>query len=210
MTQVQGSFLDLASGPEPQPIADGAERTPLAEGAWIDLRRQWLSGGRAAELFESLRDGVAWKAERRRMYDRIVDVPRLVAFFGEESVLPDRFLADLRDNLSEYYVAEPGGPFRTVGLCHYRDGHDSVAWHGDTNGRGATDDTTVAILSLGAGRRLLLRPRRGGGSLRFELESGDLLVMGGSCQRTWEHPIPKTARPIGPRISVQFRQQGVS
>ena len=71
----------------------------------------------------------------------------------------------------------------------------------------------VAIVSLGAPRRLLLRPRAGGGNgaprAAFTLAAGDLLVMGGSCQRTWEHAVPKTRRPVGPRISVQFRPRGV-
>ena len=85
-----------------------------------------------------------------------------------------------------------------------------MAWHGDTIGRGRTEDTLVAILSLGAARALLLRPRAGGASVRFRIGHGDLLVMGGSCQRTWEHAVPKTARPTGPRISVQFRPPGVA
>ncbi len=97
----------------------------------------------------------------------------------------------------------------TAGLCLYRDGRDSVAWHGDRIGRGATEDTVVAILSLGAPRALLLRPRGGGPALRHDIGHGDLLVMGGSCQRTWEHAVPKTARAAGPRISVQFRPRGV-
>ena len=84
-----------------------------------------------------------------------------------------------------------------------------MAFHGDRIGRGATEDTLVAILSVGSTRRLLLRPRGGGRAIRYELGSGELVVMGGTCQRTWEHAIPKTARPIGPRISVQFRPRGV-
>jgi alkylated DNA repair dioxygenase AlkB len=68
----------------------------------------------------------------------------------------------------------------------------------------------VAILSLGTPRPLLLRPRGGGTRpLRFEVGHGDLLVMGGSCQRAWEHAVPKTSQPVGPRISVQFRPRGV-
>jgi alkylated DNA repair dioxygenase AlkB len=84
-----------------------------------------------------------------------------------------------------------------------------VAWHGDRFGRGAQADTLVAIVSLGAPRALALRPRDGGRSLRVTLGSGDLLVMGGSCQRTWDHAVPKTRRPVGPRISVQLRPAGV-
>ena len=111
--------------------------------------------------------------------------------------------------LDAHYADELGEPFRTAGLCLYRDGRDSVAWHGDTIGRGATQDTMVAIVSVGAPRVLLLRPRGGGQTLRYELGHGDLIVMGGSCQRSWEHAVPKTVRPAGPRISIQFRPQGV-
>ena len=99
--------------------------------------------------------------------------------------------------------------FATVGMCLYRDGRDSVAWHGDTIGRGRLENTMVAVVSLGATRTFALRPRGGGNALRIAHRHGDLLVMGGSCQRTWEHAIPKTARPIGPRISIQFRPRGV-
>jgi len=143
------------------------------------------------------------------MYDRVVDVPRLVCFYAEDAPLPDPVLVEARAVLDEHYRGAPGGPFATVGMCFYRDGRDSVAWHGDTIGRGATEDTLVAILSVGSSRTLRLRPRAGGPSLGFKLDSGDLLVMGGSCQRTWEHAIPKTAKAVGPRISVQFRPAGV-
>ena len=143
------------------------------------------------------------------MYDRVVDVPRLLCFYGENEELPLPILDEARDLLSERYADELGEPFRTAGLCFYRDGRDSVAWHGDTTGRGRTQDTVVAIVSLGAPRALLLRPRHGGPALRYGLGHGDLLVMGGSCQRTWEHAIPKTTRATGPRISVQFRPRGV-
>src|ERR1700722_8413756 len=107
------------------------------------------------------------------------------------------------------YRGERAAPFRTTGICLYRTGDDSVAWHGDTIGRRSHDETLVAIVSLGAPRRLLLRPKGGGRGHRFSLGHGDLLVMGGTCQRTWEHSVPKTARPAGPRISVQFRSAGV-
>jgi alkylated DNA repair dioxygenase AlkB len=138
-----------------------------------------------------------------------VAVPRLLCFYGEGVPLPDPALAAAGRALNAHYGAELGEPFRTAGLCLYRDGRDSVAWHGDTIGRGSTEDTMVAILSLGTPRPLLLRPRAGGASLRFEVGHGDLLVMGGSCQRTWEHAVPKTSHAVGPRISVQFRPRGV-
>ena len=103
-----------------------------------------------------------------------------------------------------------GESLASTGMCLYRDGHDSVAWHGDTIGRGATHDTVVAILSLGASRTFALRPRGGGASRRFVLDHGDLFVMGGRSQRTWEHAIPKTVRGVGPRVSIQLRAAGVS
>jgi alkylated DNA repair dioxygenase AlkB len=208
MIAIQSSLFDVGDEAGRRPLAGLLQRTILAEGAWIDVCPAWIPG--AGALSDRLLDVVEWKAERRRMYDRVVSVPRLLSFYGEGAQLPIPELEDARQMLSESYQAEPGGPFCTVGLCLYRDGRDSVAWHGDTLGRGATEDTTVAIVSLGARRRLLLRPRGGGRpALRYDLGGGDLLVMGGSCQRTWEHAIPKTARPVGPRISVQFRQRGV-
>jgi alkylated DNA repair dioxygenase AlkB len=122
---------------------------------------------------------------------------------------PHPKIDELRQRLNATYGDELGEPFTTAGLCLYRDGDDSVAWHGDKIGRGSTEDTMVAIVSLGATRTLALRPRGGGASLRLPLAHGDLLVMGGSCQRTWEHSVPKTTKPCGPRISIQFRPRGV-
>ena len=206
--ELQGSLLDQGGEAGPRPLGSLVQRTVLAHGAWIDLRPGWIAGADA--LFERLAGSVPWRAERRHMYDRVVDVPRLLSFYAEGEPLPDPVLDEARLALDEHYGPELGEPFRTAGLCLYRDGRDSVAWHGDTTGRGSTQDTMVAIVSLGAPRSLMLRPRGGGGrALRHDLGHGDLLVMGGSCQRTWEHAIPKTTRATGPRISVQFRPRDV-
>jgi alkylated DNA repair dioxygenase AlkB len=204
---LQGSLLDQTPDAGLAPLA-AAQRTELGSGAWIDLLPGWLHG--AGALFDRLAAEVPWRAERRSMYDRVVDVPRLLSFYGEADALPHPVLAGARDALSAHYAEELGEPFVTAGLCYYRDGRDSVAWHGDRLGRGASSDTMVAILSVGSPRDLLLRPRDGGGpSVRHALGHGDLIVMGGSCQRTWDHAIPKTTRWTGPRISVQFRPRGV-
>jgi alkylated DNA repair dioxygenase AlkB len=204
---VQESLLDVCEEPRLESLGRSVRRTPLAHGAWVDLRRGWLAG--AGAVFARLARAVPWRAEKRQMYDKVVPVPRLLCFYGEDAPLPDPVLTAAREALSTHYGPELGEPFRTAGLCLYRDGRDSVAWHGDTIGRGRTEDTMVAILSLGTPRPLVLRPRRGGTSLRFEVGHGDLLVMGGSCQRTWEHAVPKTSQPVGPRVSVQFRPRGV-
>jgi alkylated DNA repair dioxygenase AlkB len=204
---LQGSLLDLSPSPGLGPL-DQMARTELTHGAWVDFLPGWMTG--ADELFGRLLTVVPWRAERRWMYERVVDVPRLLCFYGAGEELPDPLLTQAIEALNDHYAAELGERFVTAGLCLYRDGRDSVAWHGDTIGRGSTEDTMVAILSLGTPRPLLLRPAGGGGpTLRHDLGHGDLLVMGGSCQRTWQHAIPKSARPTGPRISVQFRPEGV-
>lgn len=211
---LQGSLLDLADEMALRDLAVGTARTTLGHGAWVDVRPGWLAAG--DELFARLLHDVPWHAERRQMYDSVVDVPRLTKFYGAREPLPHPMLTTAREALSAHYAAELGEPFATAGLCLYRDGKDSVAWHGDRIGRSNTHDTMIAILSLGSSRTLTLRPRDGGTvpggatkSLRFPLAHGDLVIMGGSCQRTWDHAIPKTSEPVGPRISVQFRVAGV-
>ncbi len=185
-----------------------SERTHLGVGAWIDVQRGWMSNG--FDLLDQLLTMNDWRAERRQMYDNVVDVPRLLRHYSSGETVPWPALVEARKLLSKHYRRELGEDLTGTGMCLYRSGRDSVAWHGDTIGRGATHDTVVAVLSLGASRTFALRPRGGGASLRFVLDHGDLIVMGGSCQRTWEHALPKTARSIGPRVSVQFRAPGVS
>lgn len=200
----QGSLFEAP--PAEAPTFDGIERTRLTRGAWIDVHRSWLP--EADEVFEAMVREVPWRAERRQMYEREVEVPRLLCHYGAGETLPHPALARARGALSAHYRPELGEPFVTAGCCYYRDGRDSVAWHGDRIGRGRTHDTMVAIVSLGDPRRLALRPRLGGASISVEMGHGDLLVMGGSCQRTWEHAVPKVAH-AGPRISVQFRPLNV-
>jgi alkylated DNA repair dioxygenase AlkB len=204
---VQESLLDPGDEPVLGRLEGTVQRTSLARGAWVDVRPGWLAG--SGGVFSRLAETVPWRAEKRKMYDKVVDVPRLLCFYGEGAELPDPVLTAALRALNAHYGAELGEVFRTAGLCLYRDGQDSVAWHGDTTGRGSREDTMVAILSLGTPRAFLLRPRGGGTSLRYEVGHGDLLVMGGSCQRTWEHSVPKTTQAVGPRISVQFRPRGV-
>ena len=192
---------------------DPMTRTELAGGAWVDHRPGWLIG--SEPILDVLLRDVPWRAEERPMYDRQVVVPRLLCWYSGGGPFPHPVLDAARAALNAHYRPAEVDRFVTAGLCLYRDGADSVAWHGDRIGRGAHRDTMVAILSVGSARTLSLRPRHPGGDPsvrrhRFHLGHGDLVVMGGSCQRTWEHAVPKTAKPVGPRVSIQFRPIGVA
>src|SRR5919107_2530727 len=176
---VQTSLFNLADQPAEGgfalgPLGGMVTRQVLGRGAWVDLLPGWLSG--AGSLFDDLQAQVPWRAERRQMYERVVDVPRLVCFYGDSDPLPHPDLVTAREFLNAHYRPELGEPFTTAGLCLYRDGRDSVAWHGDTIGRGRSEDTMVAIVSLGSTRILALRPKGGGASLRLPQAHGDLLV----------------------------------
>lgn len=189
-------------------LFEHSERRDLGSGAWIEWRSGWAED--PDTVFAELTTAVPWRAERRTMYDRVLDVPRLVSFHDLTVAPPPHpSITGLRRRLNDIYAGELGEPFTSAGFCLYRDGSDSVAWHGDTIGRSSTEDTMVAVISLGASRVFALRPRGGGPALRLPQHHGDLLVMGGSCQRTWEHAVPKTTAPTGPRISVQFRPRNV-
>jgi alkylated DNA repair dioxygenase AlkB len=202
----QPSMWDIAEEATLGPLA--VTRHHLSHGAWVDHLPGWVQG--SDEVLEVLLGDIGWRADRRQMYEREVAVPRLLRWYGGDEPLPHPLLTEARAALDAHYGPELGEPFVSAGMCLYRDGRDSVAWHGDRLGRGRSADTMVAIVSFGSPRPLLLRPVDGGESLRFPLGHGDLVVMGGSCQRTWEHCIPKTAKPVGPRVSVQFRPAGVA
>ena len=173
-----------------------ARRIALDDEAWVEHVPAWVTGQDA--LMASLASTTAWREERRKMYDRIVAVPRLVAGLPTEGPVRP-VLEQMRGVLSARYDVA----FERVSLGYYRSGADSVAWHGDTIAR-ELPQATVATVSLGGPRRFLLRPRGGGRSLAFSLGLGDLFVMGGACQRTWQHAIPKVAH-APPRIAVMFR-----
>ena len=202
----QPSMWDLAEEATLGPLA--VTRHPLTHGAWVDHLPGWVEG--SDEVLDVLLGDIGWRADRRQMYEREVAVPRLLRWYGDGEALPHPLLTEAREALNAHYGPALGEPFVSAGMCLYRDGRDSVAWHGDRLGRGRCADTMVAIVSFGSPRPLLLRPVGGGEGLRFPLGHGDLVVMGGSCQRTWEHCIPKTAMPVGPRVSVQFRPRGVA
>jgi alkylated DNA repair dioxygenase AlkB len=173
------------------------ERLWLDDVSWVDVARGWLHG--ADTLLDALIESVDWEQHRRWMYERMVDDPRLSRWISTEEPLPHPALAPVRSALEAKYDVPLGG----IGLNYYRDGRDSVAPHRDRELR-HLDDTLIAIVTLGAQRPFLIRPKGGGKSRDISPASGDLLVMGGRAQVNWEHGVPKVKR-AGPRISVTWR-----
>jgi alkylated DNA repair dioxygenase AlkB len=193
---LQGTLLGT-SEPAIDASFAGARRLLLTEGAWVDHVPGWLYG--ADELFVTVAGLVDWDSPMVTMWDKRVQTPRLSGQLLAERRPP--IVEEMRDALSARHDIE----LRAIGANWYRDGRDSVAWHGDRVARDLPE-ATIAIVSLGGPRRFLLRPNGGGRSVRFDLASGDLLAMGGSCQRTWQHCVPKVAR-AAPRISLTFRHR---
>ena len=167
--------------------------------------RYWpgfVEAATAARWFAELRDAVDWRSERRPMYDRVVDVPRLLAGYRLDGAerLPQA-LFEIADRVRRTL----GTPFNHVGLNRYRDGNDSVAPHNDKL-YSIVAPHPIALLSLGATRRMDIRakqpPRN---AIRIELEAGSLLVMSHASQHHYDHGVPKAKAPVGERISLAFR-----
>jgi alkylated DNA repair dioxygenase AlkB len=198
----QPSLFDAPSGESTHRDGDlsfaGLVRHQLDESSWVDYVPGWLHAH--DELFDDLRREAPWRQRTRHMYERVVEEPRLVAVWDTRPLqLPPR-LEQIRTVLSRRYGVELDSALVNL----YRDGRDSVAWHGDTV-RKVLTDPLVATVSLGARRRFLLRPRGGGPvALRLEPGAGDLVMMGGACQHDWEHTVPKEAR-AGARMSITMR-----
>ena len=175
------------------------QRVLLDPTAWVDHAPGWVRG--ADRLFGEVLESRDWGQRARRMFDKRVLEPRLTSPWsvGSGEPLEPALIEAMRMALSKRYEVA----FDSVGFNLYRDGRDSVAWHGDRIKK-EIEEPIVALLSLGDTRRFLLRPKGGGASTAFMLAPGDLLLTGGKTQRTWEHSVPKVAR-AGPRISLAFR-----
>ncbi len=180
---------------------DGAfstsRRIELGEGAWLDYAPMWLSGDET--LFETLVETASWSQPVVKMYDREVITPRLTARIDASS---HEAITRMTEALSDRYDV----PLDQVSAGWYRDGRDSVAPHGDRIARDLPY-ATVATVSLGGSRRFIIRPKSGGPGRALSLGHGDLVVMGGSTQRTHEHGIPKTTSKVEPRIALMFRHR---
>jgi alkylated DNA repair dioxygenase AlkB len=195
----QPSLLDEATEPAVDETFASLARVDLDPESWVDYAPGWVTG--ADELFAELLASTTWGQRTRTMFDKRVVEPRLTSSWRAESgvSLQPAVLEDMRRVLSEHYGVE----LDSMGMNLYRDGRDSVAWHGDRIAR-EIERPIVALVSLGHPRKFLLRPKGGGPSRPFELGRGDLLVTGGRTQRLWQHSVPKVAA-AGPRISLAFR-----
>ena len=188
---------------------DGFERIQLDETSWVDVARGWVVEPDADELFAALHENVAWQASKLFRYDHWVEERRLGSMWRPGLPLPHPHLADVHRALQRRYKVR----FDGFGLIQYRDGADGQAFHRDTDMRWL-DDTVIAILTLGARRPWLLRPRANrhstepgkGATHDLAPAAGDLIVMGGRCQAEWEHSVPYLpGRDVGTRISLQWR-----
>ena len=205
LLQWQPTLFDSAAGaagpqrgePHADPFAGlSVQRHDLDGTSWVDHAPGWLSG--ADECLGLFLGSLAWEQRQRAMYDDIVWEPRLTASMTPASAPP--VVHRITAALGRRY----GPTFDRMWLNLYRDGSDSVAWHGDRIQREVLEPL-VGIVSLGATRTFALRPKGGGPALRLRPAHGDLLVMGGRCQHDWEHCVPKTRRAVGPRVSFTAR-----
>lgn len=199
----QASLLDAVAEPAVDESLAGLSRIQLDASSWVDYLQGWVSA--SDQLFARLVETVDWRQRSRHIYDRRVQEPRLTSAWHASSGRPlsPPILEHMRGVLSTRYSVE----LDSMGLNLYRDGRDSVAWHGDRIAK-EISEPVVAIVSLGEPRRFLLRPRQrgpeGAATRTFMLGRGDLLITGGACQRQWEHSVPKVPS-AGARISITFR-----
>lgn len=189
--QILGGQLSLLDVAKP-----ARRREALDATSWVEHVPRWIADDQ--QLFATLRDLAAWEQRRRWMFEREVLEPRLTAEYRVLAAAPIDRLREIGAQLSSDW----GVPYDRAWLNLYRDQHDSTSWHADK--QCLRDECIVPVLSLGETRRFLLRPKAGGPSTTFVVESGDLIVMGGRCQRDWVHSVPKETVPARARISINF------
>jgi len=206
---VDGEYRDLV---EAAAAAEAEPANLLPRDGEVRLYRQALPPEAADRRFDELMRSIDWRQEVARLMGREVAIPRLTAWYGEAGYRysgidnPPRAWTPTLLALKELAERLAGTAFNSVLLNLYRDGRDSVSWHADAEpslGR----DPVIASLSLGAVRRFHLRHRRDRSlKLSLDLPHGSCLVMAGATQHHWLHQLPKTAKPVGPRINLTFRR----
>jgi alkylated DNA repair dioxygenase AlkB len=174
-----------------------ADRIELDGTSWVDHVQDWLAGD--GELMEALMKQASWEQRSRWMYTRMVQEPRLTAEYPVIADAPQPVLHYLTEVLSAHY----GQPYTRLWMNWYRDNHDGTGWHADRPAN-RLDETVIPVLSLGATRRFLIRPEGGGPSTTIVAHGGDLVVMGGRCQKDFQHSVPKQRQHAGARLSLNF------
>ena len=199
LRELKAAWQPSLFGSTPTSSVDACgRRVQLDAASWIELIPGWLAA--ADTLFACLLERLPWQQRTRPMFERIVLEPRLTAEIHDLTEAPHPSLRQAADALSTRF----GVRYDHVWLNLYRDGQDSTAWHRDRFSC-RRELCTVPVLSLGATRRFLIKPRAGGPSHALRPAAGDLIVMGGRCQRDWVHAVPKAAGVLGARISINFQ-----
>ena len=175
-----------------------AKRVSLDARSWVEVVPGWISASHS--LFAQLAVLVPWLQHDRQLFDQTFREPRLTAEYRSLHDVPEIAVVQAASALSRRY----GVLYDSLWLNYYRDGHDSTSWHRDRFSC-RRPDCIVPVVTLGATRRFLLKPRRGGKSVAFKPASGDLIVMGGRCQEEWMHSVPKDPGIVEPRISINFQ-----
>jgi alkylated DNA repair dioxygenase AlkB len=206
---IEQTLFPLASTPDSGPERTGGmnvavddtfstvARVQLDDTSWVDHIQGWLAGD--GELMEALMKQASWEQRSRWMYTRMVQEPRLTAEYPVIADAPQPVVQHLTRVLSAHY----GRPFTRLWMNWYRDNHDGTGWHADRPAN-KQDEAVIPVLSLGATRRFLIRPEGGGRSTAIVAHGGDLVVMGGRCQKDYQHSVPKQKQPAGARLSLNF------
>lgn len=192
-------------------FADQPPQNMLPRDGDARLYRDVLPANEADRIFERLHMALNWQQETAHIMGRDIAVPRLTAWYGEVAYRYSgvyhpaapfpKILMPLRKLAEEH----AGQGFNTVLLNLYRDGRDSVSWHADDE-EVLGQNPVIASLSFGGERRFHMRHTQSGERVSIDLPHNSLLVMGGTMQHHWQHQIPKTARPVEPRINLTFRK----
>jgi alkylated DNA repair dioxygenase AlkB len=172
-------------------------RIRLDATSWVDYVHGWLAGD--GELMAMLMEQADWEQRSRWMYTQMVQEPRLTAEYPVVADAPQPVLRYLAGTLSAHY----GQPYTRLWMNWYRDNDDGTGWHVDRPVN-RLDETVIPVLSLGATRRFLIRPDGGGPSRAIVVHGGDLVVMGGRCQKDYQHSVPKQRQAAGARLSLNF------
>jgi len=175
-----------------------ARRIALDAHSWVEVVPGWMSGSQL--LLERLTTSVPWRQHDRRLFDLTVREPRMTAEYRHLRDAPEKALVDAAHALSQHY----GISYDSLWLNFYRNGQDSTGWHRDRFSC-RRPECIVPVLTLGATRRFLVKPRKGGASIAFKPGTGDLIVMGGRSQEDWVHSVPKEPGNAEPRMSVNFQ-----